>query len=311
MKLTRVLGILLLLSLCLNLYLAYLVFFTAQGSGADFTDLSNRLDLVTSENAKLSLELDRNNLTLAALENQIGLYRHQLQQLTGLVNSSPGGPVGSAVLQGPAVLQQVRYSGNNPYGAAQVTQTGVLLNISAEVKPGEGRVLVDTMPLMGVVFQDAANTAVLVAENRTGVSLAGSDVIFSIRAPGQVPAVDGPSAGALMTLLAISAIDGKPLREDLTLTGTIDENGNVGAIGGIPEKAQAAKDAGKSLLLLPRENAQLVQYTQQTRQYYGFNVIRQTPTTVDAKTYVESTIGIPVQYVDTIDDVVKIATVAG
>ncbi|HMK16048.1 MAG TPA: S16 family serine protease [Methanomicrobiales archaeon] len=311
MKLTRVLGILLLLSLCLNLYLAYLVFFTTQGTGTDLADLSNRLNLVTSENAKLSLELNRNNMTLAALENQIGLYRHQLQQLTGLVNASPGGPVGSAVLQGPAVLQQVQYSGNNPYGAGQVTQTGVLLNISAEVKPGEGRVLVDTMPLMGVVFQDAANTAVLVAENRTGVSLAGSDVIFSIRAPGQVPAVDGPSAGALMTLLAISAIEGKPLREDLTLTGTIDQDGNVGAIGGIPEKAQAAKDAGKSLLLLPRENAQLVQYTQQTRQYYGFNVIRQTPTTVDAKVYVESTIGIPVQYVDTIDDVVKIATATG
>ena len=190
-------------------------------------------------------------------------------------------------------------------------QTGVLLNITAEVRPGEGRVLVDTQPLMGLVFQDAANTAVSVAENRTGVSLAGSDVIFSIRAPGEVPAVDGPSAGALMTLLAISAIEKKPIREDLTLTGTIDQDGNVGAIGGIPDKAQAAKDAGKALILLPRANAQYVLYTQQTRQYYGFSIVRQIPTTVDAKTYVENNIGIPVQYVDTIDDVLKIATATG
>jgi predicted ATP-dependent protease len=114
-----------------------------------------------------------------------------------------------------------------------------------------------------------------------------------------------------MTLLAISAIEKKPLREDLTLTGTIDENGNVGAIGGIPEKAQAAKDAGKSLILLPRDNAQLVIYTQQTRQYYGFSVVRQVPATVDAKTYVENNIGIPVQYVDTIDDVLKAAAATG
>ena len=186
-----------------------------------------------------------------------------------------------------------------------------MLNITAEVKPGKGRVLVDTQPLMGVVFQDAANTAVFVAQNRTGISLAGSDVIFSINAPGQVPSVDGPSAGALMTLLVISAVENKPLREDVTLTGTIDQDGNVGAIGGVVEKAQAAKDSGKSLFLLPRANANLLLYTQQTRQSYGFTVIQQVPKSVDAKTYVEANIGVPVQYVDTIDDVLRIATATG
>ncbi len=304
MKLSRVLAVLLVISLCVNLYLAFVL---VQGTPGDLRDLSDRLNMLESERARLSLLLDRDNLTIAAYENQLGLYRQQLQELTGLVNVPASGPVGSAVLQGPAVLQQIQYNENNPYARAQVVQSGVMLNISAEVKPGRGRVLVDTQPLMGLVFQDAANTAVFVAQNRTGVSLAGSDVIFSIRAPGQVPAVDGPSAGALMTLLAISAVGGKPLREDLTLSGTIDKDGNVGAIGGIPEKAQAAKDAGKSLFLLPRANANLVRYTQQERQYYGFTVIRQVPTTVDAKSYVESTIGEPVQYVDTIDDVLRIA----
>jgi predicted S18 family serine protease len=159
---------------------------------------------------------------------------------------------------------------------------------------------------MGLVFQDAANTAARVAGNRTGVSLAGSDLIFSINAPGMVPSVDGPSAGALMTLLAISAIDGRPLRGDVTLTGTIDEDGKVGAIGGIPQKAQAAKDAGKVLFLLPRANAQLVQYTQQTRSFHGFSFIQQVPQTSDAKTYIENTIGIQTEYVDTIDDVLNL-----
>ena len=305
MQWSRVLGVLLVISLCANLFLVFLL---AQGAGAGESDLTDRLNLLTSENSRLSLQIDRDNLTLAGLENQIGLYRHQLQQLTGLVNASPSGPVGSAVLQGPAVLQQVRYSGNSPFARGQVVQSGVMLNISAEVKPGEGRVLVDTQPLMGLVFQDAANTAAHVAANRTGVSLEDSDVIFSIRAPGQVPAVDGPSAGALMTLLAISAIDGKPLRTDITLTGTIDADGHVGAIGGIPEKAQAAKDAGKALLLLPEENSQLALYQEQSQRAYGFTVVRQVQSTVDAKTYVEQNIGIPVQYVGSIDDIVKIAT---
>ena len=309
MKLIRVIGILLVISLAANLYLA----FFAQGNPIDLAEFSNRVNMLESENARLSMQVDRDNATIGGFQGQLGLYRLQLQELTGLVNISPSGqgPVGSAVLQGPAVLQQIQYNGNSPYARGQVVQSGVMLNITAEVKPGKGRVLVDTQPLMGVVFQDAANTAVYVAENRTGVSLAGSDVIFSINAPGQVPSVDGPSAGALMTLLAISAIEKRPLREDVTLTGTIDQDGNVGAIGGIVEKAQAAKDSGKSLFLLPRANANLLQYTPQTRQYYGFTVVQQVQKTVDAKSYVESTIGVPVQYVDTIDDVLRAATATG
>jgi hypothetical protein len=308
MKLNRVLAVLLVISLGVNLYLAFLL---VQGTPGDLGNLSDRLNMLEAERARLSLLLDRDNRTIHAYERQLSLYRQQLQDLTGLVNVPASGLVGSAVLQGPAVLQQVRYNRNSPFARGQVVQSGVMLNISAEVKPGRGRVLVDTQPLMGLVFQDAANTAVFVAQNRTGVSLAGSDVIFSISAPGQVPAVDGPSAGALMTLLAISAIDGKPLREDVTLTGTIDKEGKVGAIGGIPEKAQAAKDAGKSLILIPGENAKLVRYTPEERQYYGFTVIQEVASTVDAKSYIETTIGEPVQYVDTIDDVVRIATATG
>jgi len=310
MKPIRVLGILLVISLAANLYLAS---FPLQGDRADLTELTNRVNMLESENARLSMQVDRDNATLGGYQSQLGLYRLKLQELTGLINVSPSGtgPVGSAVLQGPAVLQQIQYDRNSPFARGQVVQSGVMLNMTAEVKPGKGRVLVDTQPLMGVVFQDAANTAVYVAQNRTGISLVGSDVIFSINAPGQVPAVDGPSAGALMTLLAISALENKPLHEDVTLTGSIDQDGNVGVIGGVVEKARAARDSGKSVILLPRANANLLQYTQQTREYYGFNVIRQVPKSVDAKTYVEANIGVKVQYVDTIDDVWRIATTTG
>ena len=309
MRPIQVLGIILALSLGANIILGYIVY--QELGPPEMQEISGQVSSLSAENARLSMQVDRDNVTISTYESQLGLYRNQLQALTGLLGPSPSGPVGSAVLQGPAVLQQVQYDPNNPFGQGQVTQSGVMLNITAEVKPGEGRVLVDTQPLMGVVFQDAANTAVYVAQNRTGVNLAGSDVIFSINAPGAVPSVDGPSAGALMTLLVISAIENRPLKPDVTLTGTIDENGNVGAIGGVVEKAQAAKDSGKSLFLLPQANAQLTQYTKRTRNYYGFTIVQQVPTTVDAKTYVESNIGVPVQYVSTIDDVLKAAAASG
>jgi predicted S18 family serine protease len=159
---------------------------------------------------------------------------------------------------------------------------------------------------MGTNFQDAAIIAASVAEEKTGFDLSSSDVIVSIVAEDQVPAVDGGSAGALMTLLMISAIRGSHPDTSVIMTGTIDENGAVGAIGGVVEKATAAKEAGKTLLLLPRENSRLTRYSEQTRSYHGYSVVQQVPTTVDAKEYIESTVGITVEYVETIDDVLRL-----
>ena len=142
-------------------------------------------------------------------------------------------------------MQRSVYERDGPFVTERIEEVGSLLNVSVEIVPGRGRVLVNTTPLMGEVFQDAANTAVYVAQKRTGRNLSASDSIVSIVAEDQVPAVDGGSAGALMTLLMISAIEGTPLDPDVILTGTIDQDGRVGAIGGVIEKASAAKEKGK------------------------------------------------------------------
>ena len=68
--------------------------------------------------------------------------------------------------------------------------------------------------------------------------------------------IGGPSAGLMFTLGIIDKL--KP--EDLTGgkiiagTGTIDDDGNVGPIGGIPQKLVGAKDAGAELFLVPKDN---------------------------------------------------------
>ncbi|RPJ52878.1 MAG: peptidase S16, partial [Methanobacteriota archaeon] len=172
---------------------------------------------------------------------------------------------GYATLQGPAVYQRVEVTRDGFVPTQQVVTQGAMLSIAVDVQPGEGRVLVQTKPLMGVVFQDAANTAVLVAQNRTGFNLAETDVIFSVEASEDVPEVDGPSAGALMTALVIAALTDQTPQENVTLTGTIDAAGHVGAIGGVVEKARVAKESGKSAILLPRGNAGLRQVTETQR----------------------------------------------
>lgn len=309
MQQTRLLSLVLIISLIANISLAA-VLFTSEQAGS--SQVPERLTALESSNAELQSRLDQSNLSAEQAASQLAFYRSQ-QQTT---SSTPGmtgragaaGLSGTASLQAPAVMQRTVLNQSGRFITRQTITEGSMINISVEVTSGRGRVLVQTSPLMGEVFQDAANTAVAVAEARTGADLSESDAIISIIADDRVPSVNGPSAGALMTLLLVSVLEQRPVRQDVTVTGTIDKDGQIGAIGGVVEKATAAKASGKALLVLSRENSKLTQYREEERQYYGFQVVQQVPFQVDTKQYIESTIGIRVEYVDTIDDLVRLAT---
>ncbi len=235
-------------------------------------------------------------------ESLLEYYRGRLTGFSPENNASAGDMYEYAKLQAPAVMTTVSYERRGPFLYRRETDNGTMMNISVEILPGQGRVLVHTVPLMGVVFQDAANTAVGLAENRTKTSLAGSDVIFSIEAGSEIPEVDGPSAGALMAVLTEAAIMHREPDQGLTLTGTIDGSGQVGAIGGVIEKAQAAWDAGKGLILLPQENSRIIVASSASRSAGGFSFVRQIPEERDAKQLIEETVGIRVEYVNDIAD---------
>lgn len=290
LSISVILSVLLVISLLGNVYLA-LFYHPVEDMGEQA--LLDQTNTLTRQVGELSERLSQDNITIRGYTSQLDTYRQMVADLQTKLNTSSSLLEGFATLQGPAVLQDT---------SGTITQ-GTMLNISVEIRPGQGRVLVETKPLMGIVFQDAANTAVFVAQNVTGKSLTGSDVIFGVEAQDQVPAVDGPSAGALMTALAIAALTDHQPNSSVTLTGTIDSNGHVGAIGGVVEKAQAAKESGKTEILLPRENAQLVQYTETTRRIGRFTYIARTPNLIDTKEYIENEIGIQVTYVDSISDV--------
>jgi predicted S18 family serine protease len=242
------------------------------------------------------------NLQLNTITGENSQLHTQVNQFTAAASAQDGSE-GSASLQAPAVSQTVTNSIRGRHIVQTVIENGSIMNISVEVVPGKGRVLVETKPLMGVVFQDAANTAVAVAENKTGSDLSKKDVIFSIDSGSQISEVDGPSAGALMTLLAISAIEKRPIDQSLTLTGTINIDGSIGAIGGIIPKATAAKENGKTLFLLPAANQLIAPpgSAPVANSIFGASLPVQQ---VSARDYIEKNIGIHVTYVNTIDDVI-------
>lgn len=300
---SKLLTFLLVLSLVAN---AYFVWFQPTPPGSEqVQEMQASINSLERVNQNLKAQILQDNSSLQSYASQVDFYREKVFKLESNLQACPAGREGFATLQGPAVFQKIENEQTGPFVRQSITEEGTLINISAEVQPGKGRVLVQTTPLMGIVFQDAANTAVFVAQNKTGIPLSGSDTIFSITARDEIPGVDGPSAGALMTLLMISALSGTELNDSITLTGTIDPKGNIGPIGGIFEKAKAAKAGGKTLFLLPGENSELVIYKSVERKYGGFTVIENVPKTVDARDYIEENIGIRVEYVDTIDDVLK------
>lgn len=301
-KAAGVLAVLLAFSLAVNVFLLGIYIPALEGAISQSAD---SMDTLSRENLQLQVELDRQNATL--------------QRYASLLTLNPARPAGSgttpvsaplvtgfASLQAPVVTQQVVEQNTRGFILQTLVTNGSMTDVAVEIRPGQGRVLVQTTPLMGIVFQDAANTAVAVARDRTGANLSASDVIFSITAEHEVTAVDGPSAGALMTLITIAAIEDRAVDPSVTLTGTVDESGHVGAIGGVVEKAKAAKAGGKTTLILPAENRESVQYTDQSFNYGGFTFIRRVPqrvSTVDAL----KDIGITIVFADTIDDILSIA----
>jgi ATP-dependent Lon protease len=74
----------------------------------------------------------------------------------------------------------------------------------------------------------------------------------------QAYGVDGPSAGVTMTLLLCSLIEGKPIRQDVAVTGEInvgvDGRVPVTAVGGLHEKIKAAEAWGFKKVVIPAKN---------------------------------------------------------
>jgi len=65
--------------------------------------------------------------------------------------------------------------------------------------------------------------------------------------------IGGPSAGLAMTLGVIDALSGGQLTGGHTVaaTGTMDASGNVGDVGGVPQKTVAVENAGATIFMVP------------------------------------------------------------
>ena len=71
---------------------------------------------------------------------------------------------------------------------------------------------------------------------------------FSFDVTGRI---DGASAGALMTAAVLAGYLGDTIDPTVTMTGTMNPDGTIGPVGGIPQKLEGAAAAGKKIVLVP------------------------------------------------------------
>jgi len=102
----------------------------------------------------------------------------------------------------------------------------VIGTVHVALKAGTGNVLVNTNPFVEPDTQYSVREAVEVAENFTNMNISNKDIIISFDINGTV--IGGPSAGAATTVTAIAAMEGKNVRPDGAITGTIEEEGYIG-----------------------------------------------------------------------------------
>jgi len=184
---------------------------------------------------------------------------------------------------------------------------GVIGNVTVEVQPGKGRVLVDTEPLQGIDLQHSERTAVKVAEDVTGFNFSDYDVIYTIRTP-RARIVEGPSAGGALTLATIAAVEEKEINPAFAMTGTIQEDNSIGPVGAILAKAKAAADSGVTVFLIPKGQAIQTQYVKKVeRPAPGWYIETVEPVPVNVIDYAKEHWDLTVYEVSNIREAMKYA----
>lgn len=141
-------------------------------------------------------------------------------------------------------------------GLAWTSVGGDTLQIEVNIMPGSGELQLTGQ--LGDVMKESARTGVSYIRS-VGKKYGIADNFFKkhdvhVHIPeGAVPK-DGPSAGITMATAMLSAISGKTVRADVAMTGEITLRGRVLPIGGLKEKLLAAKNAGITTVIVPKEN---------------------------------------------------------
>jgi ATP-dependent Lon protease len=143
-------------------------------------------------------------------------------------------------------------------GLAWTPTGGEVLFVEATAMQGSGKLTITGQ--LGEVMKESAQAALSwVRRNLDRLApdlpedwFANHDIHIHVPA-GAVPK-DGPSAGVAMATALASLVSGRPVSNDVAMTGEVTLTGQVLPIGGLKEKSLAAQRAGIKRVIVPERN---------------------------------------------------------
>lgn len=238
-----------------------------------------KIYLVPRQRDEHGLRMGQLEITDAGLRRVIGEYTREagvrtLERQIGTISRKVAArvasdPSHSAIVDAGDVdtyLGAPRFRGESAFrtsrpgvatGVAWTEVGGDVLFIEAALMPGGGGNVTLTGQL-GNVMQESARAALSHIRQHAGLLgippefLTKQDLHIHVPA-GAIPK-DGPSAGVTMATAIVSAARGVPVEADVAMTGEITLSGLVLPVGGIREKALAARRQGIRTFVLPEMN---------------------------------------------------------
>lgn len=141
-------------------------------------------------------------------------------------------------------------------GLAWTPVGGEVLQVEAVLMPGSGKLILTGQ--LGDVMKESATAAVSYARahaDEFGIDRkVFTDYDLHIHLPAGAIPKDGPSAGITLLSSIFSVLTKRPVNCEFAMTGELNLQGNVLAIGGLKEKILAAKQYGLTNILLPKQN---------------------------------------------------------
>lgn len=214
------------------------------GSLEKIKSQSNTINELTALSESQQEKITQLELNISSLESNLSATRESLKNETQTRQR----------LEEEVINLTTVAKSNYSVLAVDQNDNGRVIPLEVILKQGMGNLFINVANVVvDETLQSSAQTAVQVAREVTRTNLADKDVLINIKSgePGQILILAGGSGGAAMTLAAMAAMQGKTIRKEVLITGTINPDHSIGQIGAVRAKGLAAKENGAVIFLVP------------------------------------------------------------